>query len=149
MLSVLKDSRIGAHGALALILSTLIRWQALSAIALDPVPALAAAQGLSRVSAVALAWITPPAGSGLGFVLSNTMTTPVALIAIAQGALLAAWCGGRLGLLLAAGIVIIVFGARRYFLMRLGGVNGDCLGATAHVVEMFCLVLFTCRSCTL
>jgi adenosylcobinamide-GDP ribazoletransferase len=147
-LAILKDSRIGAHGALALTLTTLIRWQALSAMAVEPVPALAAAQGLSRVAAVALAWITPPAGSGLGFALSNTMTTPVAVIAIVQGALLAAWCGGRLGAILAAGTAVIVLGARRYFVARIGGANGDCLGATGHVVEVFCLAVFTCRNCT-
>ena len=147
ILDILKDSRIGAHGALALILSTLIRWQALSAIAVEPISAFAAAQGLPRAAAVALAWITPPVGSGLGFVLSQTMTTPVAVVAIAQGVLLAAWCGGRLGLILAAGTFLIVLAARRYFLARLGGINGDCLGATAHVVETFCLVAFTCRNC--
>ena len=147
ILAVLKDSRIGAHGALALILSTLIRWQALSAIVAEPAPALAAAHGLSRAAAVGLAWITPPAGSGLGYFLSKTMTTPAALVAIMQGALLCAWCGGRMGVILAAGTVLVVLLARRYFLLRIGGVNGDCLGATAHVVEMFCLVLFSCRRC--
>jgi adenosylcobinamide-GDP ribazoletransferase len=149
ILAILKDSRIGAHGALALVLSTLIRWQALSAIAVDPVAALAAAQGLPRAAAVAMAWVTPPAGAGLGFTLSSTMTTPVALAAIAQGLLLAAWCGGLLSLILITGAVMIVAAARRYFMLRIGGVTGDCMGALAHVVEIFCLVVFTCRSCTL
>jgi adenosylcobinamide-GDP ribazoletransferase len=149
ILAILKDSRIGAHGALALILSSLVRWQALSSIAVDPVAALAAAQGLPRAAAVALAWLTPPAGSGLGCELSKTMTTPIALIAILQGVLLAAWCGGRLTIILLGGIVFLVIAARRYFMLRIGGVTGDCMGATAHVVEIFCLVVFTCRSCIL
>jgi adenosylcobinamide-GDP ribazoletransferase len=147
ILAILKDSRIGAHGALALVLLTLLRWQALTSIAADPVTSLAAAQGLPRAAAVALVWITPPTGSGLAFGLSNTMTTPIALGAILQGLLLALWCGGRPAAILIAGAAVIVVAARRYFMLRISGVTGDCLGATAHVVEIFCLVVFTCRSC--
>jgi adenosylcobinamide-GDP ribazoletransferase len=148
ILAILKDSRIGAHGALALILSSLLRWQALTTLAVvDPVPSLAAAQGLPRAAAVALVWITPATGSGLGFRLSNSMTTPIAIGAILQGLLLAMWCGDKSALILIAGAVLIVLAARRYFMLRIGGVTGDCLGATAHAVEIFCLVVFTCRSC--
>jgi cobalamin synthase len=75
------------------------------------------------------------------------MTTPVAVAAMAQGVLLAVWCGGRLGLILATGSILIMLAARRYFLARIGGINGDCLGATAHVIETFCLLTLTCRSC--
>jgi adenosylcobinamide-GDP ribazoletransferase len=147
ILAIMKDSRVGAHGALALCLSILIRWQALSALAVDPVPALAAAHGLSRAAAVALAWITPPAGEGLAFALSKTMSTPVALFAMVQGILLAAWCGGRLAVLLVAGTALVVLLAHRYFMRRIGGVTGDCLGAAAHLAEIFCLLVFTCRTC--
>jgi adenosylcobinamide-GDP ribazoletransferase len=148
ILAILKDSRIGAHGALALVFSSLLRWQALTAFAAaDPVPSLAVVQGLPRAAAVALVWITPPAGSGLGFRLSNTMTTPIAIGAILQGLLLSVWYGGRPAVILIAGALLIVLAARRYFLLRIGGVTGDCLGATAHVVEIFCLAVFSCRSC--
>jgi cobalamin synthase len=33
--------------------------------------------------------------------------------------------------------------ARWYFYRRLGGITGDCLGATEQVLEIFVLVLFT------
>jgi len=147
ILAILKDSRIGAHGALALVISSLLRWQALSFIVVDPVPALAAAQGIPRAAAVALAWIAPPVGSGLGFELSKSLNTPIALFAILQGLLLAFWCGGRLTAVLIAGVVLLVIAARRYFMLRIGGVTGDCLGAMAHAVEIFCLLAFTCRRC--
>jgi adenosylcobinamide-GDP ribazoletransferase len=145
--AILKDSRIGAHGALALVLSSLIRWQALGAITVDPIPALGVAHGISRAAAVGLAWFTPPAGTGLGLRLSTTMTTPLALVAIAQGVLLAAWCGGRLAGLLTSGTFAIVWFSHRYFVRRIGGVTGDCMGAVAHIVEIFVLVVFACRSC--
>jgi cobalamin synthase len=46
-----------------------------------------------------------------------------------------------------AGSVLIVQAARAWFYRRLGGVNGDCLGFTEQVLEIFVLVLFACRSC--
>jgi adenosylcobinamide-GDP ribazoletransferase len=147
ILTILKDSRIGAHGAIGLILSTLIRWQALGTLALDPVIALAAAGGISRAGAVALAWTTPPVGSGSGFSFSATLTTFTALLAILQAALLGVWCGARLGTMVAAGAILIVVAARRYFLLRTGGVTGDGMGAVAHAVETYSLIVFTCRSC--
>ena len=34
-----------------------------------------------------------------------------------------------------------------WFYQRLGGINGDCLGFTEQVLEIFVLVMFTCGSC--
>src|SRR5262245_54128858 len=65
MHAILKDSRIGAHGALALILSILIRWQALAHLQGNPWLGLPAAYGLSRASIVLLAAFSQPAGDGL------------------------------------------------------------------------------------
>ncbi|MEJ7607701.1 MAG: adenosylcobinamide-GDP ribazoletransferase [Bryobacteraceae bacterium] len=147
--TILKDSRIGAHGALALIFSTLIRWQALTDIGIDAVPGLAVAQALPRAALVLLAWIAPPAGTGLGFHFSQTLSTPIAIMAIGQGIIFALACGWRLGAILVAGSAAIVFLAARYFVRRIGGITGDCLGATAYMVETFCLLVLTCQSCTL
>jgi adenosylcobinamide-GDP ribazoletransferase len=149
ILAILKDSRIGAHGALALILASLIRWQALSAIVVDPVPALAAAVGISRASAVVLAWITPPAGSGLGAEFSRSLTTPIALAVILQGAALAFWPGTRAAAFLLSAALLAVLGARAYFVRRIGGASGDGLGAVAYVIETLSLVLFSCQPCML
>ena len=46
-----------------------------------------------------------------------------------------------------AGSVLIVQASRGWFYRRIGGVNGDCLGFTEQVLEIFVLVLFACRSC--
>lgn len=147
MLAILRDSRIGAHGALVLVFGVLLRWQALSALVAEPMSALAAAQGLPRAALVALAWISRPAGSKLAAALNATLTTPLALIAIAQGFVLALLCGYPASLWLIAGTVILVLAARRYFYARLGGVNGDCLGALSQTVETYVLLVFACRVC--
>ena len=143
--AILKDSRIGAHGALALIFITLIRWQALSSIAVDTWRPLAASLAVSRASVIAVIWVTPPAGSGLAAELSRTLTTPIAVAVILQAVVLACWCGPLSACALLGGATAIVLLARRYFMRRIGGVNGDCLGAAGLVVETFCLVVFTCR----
>lgn len=142
---ILKDSRVGAHGALALILVSLVRWQALAAIASDPVRGLTGVFSVSRASVVALAWMAPPAGSGSGMEFSRTLSTPIAIAAILQAGIFALWSGA--GLLLFSGAAIIVLTSRRYFEKRIGGVTGDCLGMTAFLVETWGLILFTCQRC--
>jgi adenosylcobinamide-GDP ribazoletransferase len=148
ILSILKDSRIGTFGAIAILLSVLARWQALEVLATPRViETLIAAQAVPRAAMVAMAWCSRPAGSGLGATLSSTLTTPAALLAIAQGTAAALLCGCRPGFAMIAGSVLIVQAARAWFYRRLGGVNGDCLGFTEQVLEIFVLVLFACRSC--
>jgi cobalamin synthase len=96
-----------------------------------------------------LLWITPAAGSGSALYFSNTLTTPVAVAVLVQAFLFAMWPGGRIASVLLGGSMAIVFLARTYFTRRIGGVNGDCLGTTEQLVETFCLIVYTCRPCTL
>jgi len=148
MLAILKDSRIGTYGAVAVLLSVLARWQALEFLATPRVlEVLIASQAVPRAAIVAMAWCSRPAGSGLGAALASTLGTPAALVAIAQGAVAALLCGWRPGLILIAGSVLVVQALRGWFYRRLGGVNGDCLGFTEQVLEILVLVMFTCGSC--
>jgi adenosylcobinamide-GDP ribazoletransferase len=146
---ILKDSRIGAHGALALLMLVLIRWQALSAIAIDAVGALAAALALGRAAVVALSWTTPAVGSASAASFNASLTTRVALAAIAQGICAAFLPGAQVASFLLGGSTVLIILARRYFMRRIGGVNGDCLGVTEQLVETWCLMVYTCRPCTL
>jgi adenosylcobinamide-GDP ribazoletransferase len=148
MLAILKDSRIGTFGAVAVALSVIARWQALEHIATPRViEACIAAQAVPRAALVALAWVSRPAGAGLGLAFSSTLTTSAALIALAQGIVAAMACGLRAGLVMVVGAYLVVRLARWYFYRRIGGVNGDCLGAAEQLMEIFVLVLFTCRGC--
>jgi adenosylcobinamide-GDP ribazoletransferase len=146
MLAILKDSRIGTYGAVAIVLSLVARWQAL-----EHVPAARilmfciVAQAVPRAAIVALAWLSRPSGEGLGFAFSSSLTTTGALIAIAQGIAASMLLGWRPGLLIVAGTYLIVRGARSYFYKRIGGVNGDCLGATEQLLEIFILILFASK----
>lgn len=146
MLAILKDSRIGAFGAAALVMSLLVRWQAMAVLA-DP-RGLAASGALSRMTMVVLAAASPPAGGGLGAEFVRGLTKPAVLAAMAVGAAGAAGAVGvRAGPLLLAQAVLVL-AARAWFTRRLGGVNGDCLGAACVVSEMVSLVLLACPPCT-
>jgi adenosylcobinamide-GDP ribazoletransferase len=148
VLAILKDSRIGTYGAVAILLSVLARWQALEFLATPRVvEVMIASQAVPRAAIVAMAWCSRPAGSGLGFALASTLSTPAALAAMAQGVAAALLCGWRPGFAMIAGSVLIVQAARAWFYRRLGGVTGDCLGFTEQLLEIFVLVMFACRSC--
>lgn len=147
ILDILKDSRVGAHGAVALILLLLIRWQALSSIAAEPVVALAAALALGRAAVVVLVWITPAVGDGGAARLSATLSTSVAILVLVQGLAFALMTDGRLPSVLLGGTTAITLLARGYFIGRIGGVTGDCLGTVEQLVETWCLIVFTCRPC--
>ena len=143
ILAILKDSRIGTYGAVAIILSIVARWQALQHV---PAPRILEvciiAQSVPRAAMVALAWLSRPSGEGLGYAFSSSLTTTGALIAIVQGLIVSMLLGWRPGLLIVLASYILIRGARTYFYKRIGGVNGDCLGATEQLLEIFILVLF-------
>jgi adenosylcobinamide-GDP ribazoletransferase len=143
--AILKDSRIGTYGAVALILSIIARWQALALCRINPIYGMAAALGLSRTALVILAATTQPVGIGLGRSFTSTISRAALLAAVGQSMAIAfatGWCQG-IAMLLATSAVIAL--ARIWFLRRLGGVNGDCLGATCQVVETINLLLLTWR----
>ena len=154
VLAILKDSRIGTYGAVAIVLSVLARWQALEYLATPRVvETLIASQAVPRAAIVAMAWCSRPiesrTGSGLGFALASTLNTSAAVAAMVQGVAAALLCGWRPGLAMIAGSVLIVQAARAWFYRRIGGVNGDCLGFTEQLIEIFILLMFACRSCAL
>jgi len=146
--AILKDSRIGAFGALALILAILLRWQALVQLMPPTLPAMVAAGALSRAAVVALAWTSRPAGTGTAMTFAAQLTTPAALSAIFFGLAAAALCPFRLAWSAVSMTVLLVFAARKFFQARIGGVTGDGLGALSLVTESAILVLASCRPCS-
>ncbi|MDQ1469088.1 MAG: adenosylcobinamide-GDP ribazoletransferase [Bryobacterales bacterium] len=148
VLAILKDSRIGTYGALALIVSLLLRWQALAQSPVNPVLGLAATLAISRSAMVVLAATTPSVSDGLGRAFAAEISQPVLLIVAAQAlafSLLAGWAHA-IAMTLASALTILL--ARTWFLRRLGGVNGDCLGATCQAVETLNLVILAWRHST-
>jgi adenosylcobinamide-GDP ribazoletransferase len=143
MHAILEDSRIGAHGALALGFSVLIRWQALSHLEGNPWLRLPSAYGLSRASMVLLAASSRPAGQGLGASFVATLPRHAVWLAALQSLALAALAGWRAGAILLAANAAALLLTRAWFHRRLGGVTGDCLGFQCQLSETLSLAVLT------
>ncbi|WP_337269831.1 adenosylcobinamide-GDP ribazoletransferase [Oryzifoliimicrobium ureilyticus] len=148
-LAIMKDSRIGTYGALALILSLALRAAALAAIARETFPFLAAAAfpAAACLSRAALVWHWQrlPAAKPEGVAASVGQPDEKSLHAgLLSACLLAAFLlWPSLGLqalvssVITVGIVAIVF--TRYIRARLSGHTGDTLGACQQICETACL----------
>lgn len=144
-LEIMKDSRIGSYGMLALLITGLARWSALTVLVTSPAPMaiLIAAGALSRAPmAVMMMWMPNARQGGLSAgtgrpSLSRTslccaVSFTVALIALGPEAL---------PLILAAALPAVVMA--RLAQKRIGGQTGDILGATQHLAETAILITAT------
>ena len=153
VLEIMKDSRIGAYGAIGTIcmlglkLTTLAMLPPLAAIG-----ALLVAHPLSRLMATSLIWRLDYArAEGKAKPLAQKMSSTEFLIA-ATTAVIPALAVIALRWLpaaaLLAGVVtaaIATFWLARKFVRRIGGYTGDCLGAVQQVSEvMFYLCALAC-----
>lgn len=135
-LEIMKDSRVGSYGVLALLLVTLARWSAVAAL-LDhgQFAALVAAGAMSRAPmGVLMASLPNARGSGLSHgtgAPSRGVALTGAGIALVLGLLFAG--GAVVALLLAALAVTVALGwlAKR----KIGGQTGDILGAAQQLTE--------------
>ena len=140
--AILKDSRIGVYGAAALLIITLLRWQAIEFIDGGAVPALVAAAGASRGVMVVFAHISRPLGDGLGKAFCLGLRRRDVVLAGLQSAALPFLCGSAAGALGLCGNALAILAARAYFHRRAGGVTGDCMGAVCLMSETFMLLVF-------
>lgn len=140
-LEIMKDSRVGTFGSLALVLSTLARVVALAALGpADGVVALVLANGVGRsMATLVMVAATPAAATGLGHsYTANVPRGPVVGVGLATAAVaLALGPASSVGLVAAAvGAAGVAALARRAF----GGITGDVLGAVEQVGELAVLV---------
>jgi adenosylcobinamide-GDP ribazoletransferase len=141
MLEIMRDPRLGAHGASALVLLLAAKQSALSgmpphALAL----ALVGAPAMARTAAVWLLAMFPSArAEGLG----ASFTSHVRLRHAAAASLLG-WGGcAAFGLpalvpLVASTLAALLMGV--WARTRLGGINGDVCGAAIEVGELACWI---------
>ncbi|CAN5173263.1 adenosylcobinamide-GDP ribazoletransferase [soil metagenome] len=149
-LVIMKDSRIGAYGAIGLVLMLGTKAAALVALPLPvAVPALLLAHTASRAAATALIRMLPYAGdvehakakplaqriSGGGLAVA---IGSVLLVAVVLGLFEGAWWPA-----IASSLLLVVAGTwalGRWLIKRLGCYTGDTLGATQQVTELLVLL---------
>ena len=145
-LELLDDPRHGTYGVAALSSSIVIRVVCAASIAAPSaaVAAFVAAHGLGRVGAVVAMRAAPSAtDGGLGVSAASSMRAGPTItgLAVATGAA-AVVCGWWILPFLGAAIVgaaaVVALAIR-----KIGGVNGDALGAVEQVVECLVLVVAT------
>lgn len=141
-LEIMRDSRIGAYGVIALILVMGLRWGALAGMdILFAAFALIASGALSRLAIVIILVLLPPArkdGLGAGIANPPPLTTGVAAALTCTAVLfLLPPAMATLSLVLTAAMAaLIAWGAWR----KIGGFTGDVLGATAQLAEVAVLL---------
>jgi adenosylcobinamide-GDP ribazoletransferase len=147
-LAIMRDSRHGTFGILALLLS--IGWRAAALVAIgDPIHvglALVAAHAASRAALVPMMRLLEPARSdGLG-AAAGRPTLPVAVASAVIGAVVALALLGPLAgfgalLLTAAALALAAMLARR----QIGGYTGDVLGFFQQIGEIVMLLVAAAR----
>ena len=145
---ILKDSRIGSFGALALVLAVLLRAAALAKLGPLALAALVIGQTFSRTAPVwlmaALPYVTPVESSRSSDLAGKNRIQAVGatLFAVLTAAGLVGLSLVPLRSVLVCGALALVFavvcGWR--FHARAGGLTGDFLGATQQVTDVVILV---------
>jgi adenosylcobinamide-GDP ribazoletransferase len=141
-LDIMRDSRIGTFGTLALVFSVGMRATLLSQLTSieTVIAALIAAQTLSRaVLPAVMCWLPPARSRGLAVQAGRPETTQVAAAAIIAGIVSVIALDFDTAI---AAVVASAIGAGMVALraqQTLGGQTGDVLGATQQVAELFVL----------
>ena len=160
VLSIMKDSRVGAFGAIGIVMLLGLKWATLVGIS-EPdagvalfAPLVIGAHVMSRWCAGALMWslpyVRPEVGSksrqvAQGFTAREWWVG--GLMALAAFAPVAAACVRERGAIVlwallagAASAAAAAWAAAGYFRRRIGGHTGDCLGAAQQMCEL-CFLL--------
>ncbi|MDB5664282.1 adenosylcobinamide-GDP ribazoletransferase [Cypionkella sp.] len=140
-LEIMRDSRIGSYGGLALILSLGLRWQAITLLAVQiPNLAMIALIALAISSRAglgfALLWMPAARADGMGKSAAGT-----SLICAVSGLLIAAVAlaillGPQTALYLLLAQIAVQLAFARIALRQIGGQSGDVLGAMQQLAEI-------------
>jgi adenosylcobinamide-GDP ribazoletransferase len=139
VLAIMKDSRVGSFGVIALVLSLLARFALLQALPASQAAAtLIAAHVLCRWTALPLAKYLPSARGSTGQSARLALHLPRYAVPVGTALAVALVVGlmGRKALLPLLAAVVVTALSALYYRRRLGGVTGDCLGATNQLTEI-------------
>lgn len=149
MLEIMRDSRIGTHGALALIFGLMAKTAAGYELLATPYLSIAATAGLlicapiaGRTCMLMIIYKQRYAreGEGLGNIYIGQITLRQFITTLAIGAIIVTMLGGMKALGALIMTAFIIYGLGRYFHHHLGGQTGDTLGAAEECGEIVFLL---------
>ncbi len=139
ILKIMRDSRVGSFGVLAIALALLARFVFLTNIPPQRFDSyLVAGQVTCRWTALPLAFFLPPAReqSGQGARVAGKITTLSLAAGTVMTAVIVGVALGVKALWVGLAAVVITGASGAYYRHRIGGVAGDCLGATNQITEV-------------
>jgi adenosylcobinamide-GDP ribazoletransferase len=138
ILEIMKDSRIGAFGAMGVIIGLLLKYTCLSALPLRVIPlVLVAGHSLSRWVAVSFLYSHEYVREeGKAKPLASQLSWDALLFAGFWGVLPLLFFGHLWGFLLILPLFVVKWALGLYFRRWIGGYTGDCLGAAQQVLEI-------------
>ena len=144
-LAVMKDSQVGAVGAVGLVLGILLKWQALTAVPVEfKWQAVLLFPALARFGQVlTMAGARHARQDGLGAAFVQGIGKATLFLAFATVAAAGYYLLGLSGIM-ALAVVCLCSGAGRIFFQRkLGGLTGDTIGCISELNEILALVIIS------
>jgi len=139
MLEIMKDSRIGTNGVIAIVLDFIFRLGLLSsmpyrttglAIILAPVAGKMLVLLLMGISKYARA------NGGMGGLFYSHMSMKRLILGIGSGIIMISAFGSIKGIVALAGTAVIIMAFRKMVVDKIGGMTGDTLGAASELAEI-------------
>ncbi len=150
MLEIMRDSRIGTNGVLALFFAITLKIAVLYALSeehdVSVYTALIGAPVVARTLAVIILMYRQPYArdKGLGHVYIGKVTTKQAKLTLSCGGIIIAIVNGGVGIVCALFTLGFMCCYRAYIQRKLAGQTGDTLGGGIELAELcFCLSLLT------
>ncbi len=143
MLEIMRDSRIGTNGTLAILFDVLLRLALLNSMGGTPVMlSILLAPVIAKTLVVLLISISIYArpGQGMGTLFLGKLSTARTMAAYAIGAGLTLIFLKLWGLVVLLACMIICLGFKQMVYVKIQGMTGDTLGAANEVIEIAVLI---------
>jgi adenosylcobinamide-GDP ribazoletransferase len=151
MLEIMKDSHIGAMGAIALILLVLLKTACLASLPADKLlAAVFLMPAAGRTAILLLMALLPYAREGgLGSVFAVYFNSGTGWLASSGGFLLLTWAAyaaaGPSGLTVVLAVLLLTFFFALLCRCKIGGATGDTLGAACELAETAAALAFVLK----
>jgi len=146
-LAVMKDSQVGAVGAVGLVLGLLLKWQALVALPIEVKwQALLIFPVLARFGQVlTLIGANQARQDGLGATFLKGTGGGAMIMAAVTAVAVSACLPGFKGVYALAAVCLLTGAGRLFFQRRLGGLTGDTVGCISELNEILALIVIAAK----